>query len=90
MKRVLRILVRGLIVVIVLAIALFGYFVYSPFPEVPRLSGQLTEGTVQVGALKRTYTTYGPRDWQKERRSSWYCTASIKTARKDDGGRVTG
>jgi polyhydroxybutyrate depolymerase len=61
MKRVLRIFLRGLIVVIVLAIALFGYFVYSPSPEVPQLSGKLTEGTVQVGALKRIYMTYVPK-----------------------------
>jgi polyhydroxybutyrate depolymerase len=65
MKRVLRIFLRGLIVVIVLAIALFGYFVYSPSPEVPRLSGKLTEGTVQVGALKRTYMTYVPKGLAK-------------------------
>jgi hypothetical protein len=90
MKRVLRIFLRGLIVVIVLAIALFGYFVYSPSPELPRLSGKLTEGTVQVGALKRTYIPMCRRDWQKKRRWSWYCTAPIKTARKYDGGRVRG
>ncbi|MGH9581000.1 MAG: alpha/beta hydrolase family esterase [Terriglobales bacterium] len=41
--------------------ALFGYFVYAPTPEVPRLSGKLTEGTIQVGRLKRTYLTYVPQ-----------------------------
>ena len=65
MKRALRILFRGLIVVMLLAIALFGYFVYSPSPEVPRLSGTLTEGTVQAGALKRTYVTYVPKGLAK-------------------------
>ena len=65
MKTVLRIFLRGLIVATVLAIALFGYFVYSPSPGVPRLSGKLTEGTVQVGALKRTYMTYVPKGLAK-------------------------
>jgi polyhydroxybutyrate depolymerase len=41
--------------------ALFGYFVYSPAPEVPRLSGTLTRGTIEVGGLKRTYLLYVPR-----------------------------
>jgi polyhydroxybutyrate depolymerase len=65
MKTVLRICLRGLIAVIVLVIALFCYFVYSPFPEIPRLSGKLTEGTVQVGALNRTYMTYVPKGLAK-------------------------
>jgi polyhydroxybutyrate depolymerase len=41
--------------------ALFGYFVYSAPPEVPRLSGTLTKGTIAVGELNRTYLTYVPR-----------------------------
>jgi polyhydroxybutyrate depolymerase len=64
MKRVLRMVLRSVIVVIVLVGALgalFGYFVYSPAPEDPRLSGTLTRGTVTVGGLKRTYRTYVPR-----------------------------
>jgi hypothetical protein len=62
MKRVLGIFLRGLIVVIVLTIALFGYFVYSPSPEVPRLSGKLTEGTVlgaeSSSSMDRSVHTY--------------------------------
>lgn len=65
MKTVLRIFLRGLIVVIVLVIALFGYSVYSPSPAVPRLSGKLTEGTVQVRALRRTYIIYVPKGLAK-------------------------
>ena len=42
MKRVLRFFLSGLIAVVVLSGALFGYFVYSPAPEVPRLSGAVT------------------------------------------------
>ncbi len=61
MRRVRRFLLGGLIVVVALGGALFGYFVYSPSPEVPRLSGKLTEGTVEAGGLKRTYLTYVPQ-----------------------------
>ena len=63
MKRVprfLRFFLWGLIVVVALASALFGYFVYSPAPEVPRLSGTLTNGTIEVGGRTRTYLTYVP------------------------------
>jgi len=86
MKRVLRIFLRGLIVVIVLATALFGYFVYSPSPEVPRLSGKLTEGTVQVGALKRTYMTYVPKGLAKVAP----LVVVLHGSDQYDGGRVTG
>ena len=40
--------------------ALFGYFVYSPDPEIPRLSGVLTKGTIEVGGLARLYRLYVP------------------------------
>ena len=52
MKRALRFFLWGLIVVVALCGALFGYFVYSPAPEVPRLSGTLTQGTIEVGGLE--------------------------------------
>ena len=61
MKRILR----GLIVVVALVGALFGYFVYSPAPEVPRLSGTLTKGTIEVDGRTRTYLTYVPRGLAK-------------------------
>ena len=44
MRRVLRLILRGLIGVVALVGvlgALLGYFVYSPAPEVSRLSGTL-------------------------------------------------
>ena len=41
------------------------YFVYSPAPEVPRLSGKLAKATIQVGGLERTYRTYVPRGLAK-------------------------
>ena len=65
MRRVLRLFLWGLIVVVALGGALFGYFVYSPTPEVPRLSGKLIEGAIQVGGLKRTYLTYVPQGLTK-------------------------
>jgi polyhydroxybutyrate depolymerase len=63
MKRVprfLRFFLWGLIVIVALSGALFGYLVYSPGPEVPRLSGTLTHGTIEVGGRTRTYLSYVP------------------------------
>ena len=60
MRRALRFILWGLSAV-ALGIALLGYFVYSPAPEVPRLSGKLIQGTIEVGALTRTYLTYMPQ-----------------------------
>ena len=56
MRRVLRFIFRSLIGVVALVGvlgALLGYYGYSPAPEVPRLSGTLTRGTMTVGGLKR-------------------------------------
>jgi polyhydroxybutyrate depolymerase len=64
MRRVLRFLafcLLGLLALVALCGALFGYFVYSPAPEIPRLSGTLTKDSIEVGGLKRTYMTYVPR-----------------------------
>jgi polyhydroxybutyrate depolymerase len=60
MRRTLRFSLWGLIV-IALGGALFGYFVYSPAPETPRLSGKLIKGSIEVDELKRTYLTYMPQ-----------------------------
>jgi polyhydroxybutyrate depolymerase len=68
MRTFLRYIFRGLIGVVAslgLLGALFGYFVYSPAPEVPRLSGTLNRGAITVGGLKRTYRAYVPREWAK-------------------------
>lgn len=64
MRKVPRFLcycVCSLLVVVGLAGALLGYFVYVPATEVPRLSGTLAKGSIVVGQLKRTYLTYVPR-----------------------------
>jgi polyhydroxybutyrate depolymerase len=68
MRRVLRFILRALIGVVALVVvlgALFGYFVYSPAPDVPQLSGALNRGTMTVGELARTYRTYVPRGLAK-------------------------
>jgi len=49
--RFLRFCLHSLIVVVVLGAALIGYFVYTPAPEVPRLSCKLTNGTIEAGSL---------------------------------------
>ncbi|HEV8579864.1 MAG TPA: PHB depolymerase family esterase [Thermoanaerobaculia bacterium] len=61
MRRALRFFLWGLIVVVALGGALFRYFVYSPAPEAPRLSGKLIKGTLEAGGWKRTYLTYVPQ-----------------------------
>jgi len=64
MRRVLRFLVfclLSLLGLVALCGALFGYFVYTPPPEIPHLSGALSKGSIEMGGLKRTYTTYVPR-----------------------------
>ena len=68
MRRALRFVLWALIGVVALGGvlgALFGYFGYSPAPEVPRLSGTLTRETIPVGGLTRTYRTYVPRGMAK-------------------------
>ena len=63
MRRVLRFLgfcLLSLLGLVALCGALLGYFVYTPPPEIPHLSGTLTKGSIEVGELKRTYTTYVP------------------------------
>jgi polyhydroxybutyrate depolymerase len=64
MKRILRFLgfcLWSLVAVVALGGALIAYFVYTPDPQVPQLSGTLTKGAIEAGGLKRTYTTYIPR-----------------------------
>jgi polyhydroxybutyrate depolymerase len=68
MKRILRFLrfcFFSLIAVVGLGAVLFGYYVYTPAPEIPHLSGTLTKGSIEAGGLKRTYTTYVPRGLAK-------------------------
>ena len=68
MNRVLRVLRLGLWTVLVLVAvggALFAYYVYTPAPGMPQLSGTLTRSSIEVGGLSRTYMTYVPRGLAK-------------------------
>lgn len=53
------------VAVAVTGVALFAYFVYAPAPELPQLSGTLSEGAIEVGGLKRAYLSYVPRQLAK-------------------------
>jgi len=63
--RFLRFCLCSLIVIVALGAALFGYYVYTPAPEMPQLSGMLAKGSIEVGGLKRTYVTYVPKGLAK-------------------------
>lgn len=62
MGRVLRVFVWVIVGVVVIGAGLFGYFVYTPDPVVPHLSGRLTEGSIESGGRVRTYLTYVPQN----------------------------
>jgi len=63
--RFLRFCLVGVAAVVVVGGALFAYFVYSPAPDLPALSGTLVKSTLEVDGLKRTYRTYVPRGLAK-------------------------
>lgn len=63
--RLLRFCLWSALVLVALGGALFGYYVYTPAPEMPRLSGALAKGSIDVGGIKRTYATYVPRGLPK-------------------------
>jgi len=68
MKRVLRFLLRGflgLLALLSVLAGLFAYFLYTPDPELPQLSGQLSKGSIEVAGVKRSYRTYVPKDVPK-------------------------
>lgn len=65
MKRFLRFCLKALIIIVALVAALFGYYVYSPDPEIPRLSGTLTKHTIQIAGLERIYRLYVPQGLAK-------------------------
>ena len=60
--RVLRIVLSILLVTVGVAVALFVYFVYTPEPAVPPLSGTVTRETIAIDGIERTYRTYVPRN----------------------------
>lgn len=65
MRKVLFLFARVAIVLVLLIGALFVYFIYSPNPQVPPLSGRLVNGTIQADGLTRSYLTYVPQGLRK-------------------------
>lgn len=65
MKRFLLFCARALVIVIASLAALFVYFVYTPAPELPPLSGQLSSDSIDVAGTQRSYTRYVPAQLRK-------------------------
>lgn len=68
MKKVLRFLMitlLGLLALVAVLAGLLGYFVYTPAPEKPQLSGTLSQGSIEVGGFTRSYRTYVPKGLPK-------------------------
>ena len=61
MKKFLRNLLFGALGLLAIAAGLFAYFLYTPEPEMPQLSGVLTKATIEVDGQQRTYRTYLPK-----------------------------
>ncbi|WP_181373082.1 alpha/beta hydrolase family esterase [Massilia glaciei] len=55
----------GLLGLLALLAGLLGYFVYTPEPEEPQLSGKLSEGSIEMAGLQRSYRTYVPKNLPK-------------------------
>ncbi len=60
LRLVLWLLMGGVALAGILA-ALAGYFLYTPNPELPRLSGTVTAGSIVINRRRRTYQTYVPK-----------------------------
>jgi polyhydroxybutyrate depolymerase len=68
MKRALRFIKFGLLALaalLALLAVLLGYFVYTPDPEPPQLSGTLSKATIEVAGLTRHYRIYVPKGLPK-------------------------
>lgn len=68
MKKVLRVLLQGflaLTALLAVLAGLFAYFLYTPEPELPQLSGNLSKGTIEVAGEKHSYRTYVPKNLPK-------------------------
>jgi polyhydroxybutyrate depolymerase len=65
MKKALLYILLCLTLVITLCAALFAYFVYTPEPELPELTGKLTKATLEVKGETYTYRLYQPKDLAK-------------------------
>jgi polyhydroxybutyrate depolymerase len=68
MKRIPRFLLIGLLSLLALVAvgaALFAFFLYTPEPELPQLSGTLSKGSMEVAGVKRSYRSYVPKGLPK-------------------------
>lgn len=64
MHRVPRLLLIGLLsllALVALAAVLLAYFLYTPEPALPQLSGTLSKASMEVAGVKRSYRTYVPK-----------------------------
>lgn len=59
--KVLLWVVAGMAALVALGAALFYYFVYTPAPEPPQLSGTLTRNAFEFDGLRRSYSIYLPQ-----------------------------
>jgi polyhydroxybutyrate depolymerase len=59
--RVLLWLVMGAVALAGILAVLAGYFLYAPNPQLPRLSGTVTAGSIVINGQKRTYQAYVPK-----------------------------
>lgn len=62
MFRLLTVGLLGLFGLTVLLAALLAYFLYTPDPELPVLTGTLDKHTIEVAGLTRNYRTYVPKN----------------------------
>ncbi|MBI3677181.1 MAG: polyhydroxybutyrate depolymerase [Proteobacteria bacterium] len=61
MMRIVRFFLYALVGLAASIGALFFYFLYSPTPDIPQLSGTMTRQTMQVDGLERIYRLYVPK-----------------------------
>jgi polyhydroxybutyrate depolymerase len=64
LKKILRVLLwllSGSVAVVGILVALAGYFLYTPNPKLPQLSGTLAAGSIVINGRKRTYQVYVPK-----------------------------
>lgn len=65
MRTILRVVVTVIVALVIAAGAGYAYFIYTPDPEQPALTGTLSNGTMESGERTRTYLTYVPKNFAK-------------------------
>lgn len=64
--RILKWLFGGLLFFAAIFVAIVAYFVYTPKPEAPNLSGAVTRGAIEFEGRRRTFFTYVPKDLPRD------------------------